>query len=310
MKNLTVSEAKNHITGFNEISILPFVFGFSFGAVVPVNAVALNNDWVLGKLEVDHEFSEHDNLFIEGDAVLSGRGRHGNFDIGTFTRCEALEITKYAVFVTAVFASTIARRIGFKLLAAVGAYDRNSIFPYRAISARVIFTNDRTGALLRTVSLHFGDGSANGELFAASLTRLGYKLAMLVYLLFAVSLMSTLGRAELSLSRRLGRNIKRISAYLTALRNEWGTATFVRTENVFCAFTPCFWLFNWSTAYGAGVQRHKRNLLSDGWHVCLGHAAPTGGIHNYIRLGANHQTQRVLSNFIIAQVCGEFKPNA
>ena len=55
---------------------------------------------------------------------------------------------------------------------------------------------------------------------------------------------------------------------------------------------------------------HKRNLLSDGWHVCLGHAAPTGGIHNYIRLGANHQTQRVLSNFIIAQVCGEFKPNA
>ena len=36
---------------------------------------------------------------------------------------------------------------------------------------------------------------------------------------------------------------------------------------------------------------HKRNLLSNGWHVCLGHAAPTGGIHNYIRLGANHQTR-------------------
>lgn len=51
---------------------------------------------------------------------------------------------------------------------------------------------------------------------------------------------------------------------------------------------------------------HKRNLLSDGWHVCLGHAAPTGGIHNYIRLSTNHQMQRVLSPFIIAQmeVCG------
>lgn len=36
---------------------------------------------------------------------------------------------------------------------------------------------------------------------------------------------------------------------------------------------------------------HKRNLLSDGWHVCLGHAVPTGGIHNYIRLGANHQAR-------------------
>lgn len=36
---------------------------------------------------------------------------------------------------------------------------------------------------------------------------------------------------------------------------------------------------------------HKRNLLSDGWHVCLGHAGPTGGIHNYIRLGANHQAR-------------------
>jgi hypothetical protein len=43
--------------------------------------------------------------------------------------------------------------------------------------------------------------------------------------------------------------------------------------------------------FGEFRGTHKRNLLSDGWHVCLGHAGPTGGIHNYIRLWANHQTQ-------------------
>ena len=46
-----------------------------------------------------------------------------------------------------------------------------------------------------------------------------------------------------------------------------------------------------SVADRALAGSHKRNLLSDGGHVCLGHAAPTGGIHNYIRLGANHQTR-------------------
>lgn len=43
--------------------------------------------------------------------------------------------------------------------------------------------------------------------------------------------------------------------------------------------------------FGEFFAGHKRNLLSDGWHVCLGHAGPTGGIHNYIRLWANHQAQ-------------------
>jgi hypothetical protein len=307
MKNLIVSESQNDITGFHKIGVLSLISAFGLWTVVPVHAVTLNDDGVLGKLKVDHELVEHDNLFIEGDAVLTQRGRHGNFEVSTLAKGKAFEVAQHPVRLTAVLASTIARWIGFKLLAAIGADDGNLGLPVGVLGTTT------GGKLARCVEARFGavkgvlsDTLAYLKLLTALLAGTGYLRVLFVNLLFTVACMSTFYRAELCLSRTLRGGVEGSAACSALLRYARRLVALVGAENVFVSLAPSGGHFDGFTADGAGVKRHKRNLLSDGWHVCLGHAAPTGGIHNYIRLSTNHQMQRVLSPFIIAQmeVCG------
>ncbi len=292
MKNLTVSEAKNHITGFHKIGVLSFVSRPNTWTIVPVSAITLNNDGVVGKLEVNHELAEHNHLLIEGNPIFAQSIGHRPFNIGTWIRCKALEIAKYAVLLAAVLTPAISRRVCLKFLAAVVTYDGNLRLPVGIICAETTAKLTRSmEASFGTIKSIFANILTYLELLAALLAGPSYLRVLFVHLLDAIVSKTAVVRAILGITGTTSNGVEGNAADDAFLRYAWGSAAFVRTEDVFAFIASGNWYINRFAASGAGVEGHKRNLLSDGWHVCLGHAGPTGGIHNYIRLWANHQAQ-------------------
>ena len=289
MKNLTVSETKNHITGLHEIGVLSFVSAFGVWATVPVYAVALHDDGVVSQFEVDHKLIEHDDLLFKGDMVSAQSISHRTFDVSALARGETLEIAKYGVFLAAILGSLTARWNCLKFLSAVGANKFNAFLPDRALLSSEQIPQVLCGAFARAITLTSRCRRTDRELLAATFARLGNLLNVFVHLIDAVVSFPAFVGAVFGIARTTCHDKKVRSANNTSFGNTWRLATFVGTEDVNTFSAAGFRYVNRLAASGAGVKRHKRNLLSDGWHVCLGHAAPTGGIHNYIRLGANHQ---------------------
>lgn len=292
MKHLTVSESKNYISGFYEIGVLPLVLSLRPWAVMPVSAVALDDDRIVGKLEIDHELIKHDYLLIEGDAVLAQSGGHCLFYVGTLAGSDALEHAKHPVRLAAILLAAISRWVSFKFLSAVGADNGDFGFPFVIIGAE--FGGKFAGgkkALFGAIQSVLAYTLAHLKLFSALLADAGYFWGFFVNLFGAITGIDTVGGAVLCFTCAARHNIKLFSAENASFRDTRRLSALFRTKDMFSSGAAGFGHINRLAASGAGVKRHKRNLLSNGWHVCLGHAVPTGGIHNYIRLGANHQTR-------------------
>lgn len=306
MKNLIVSESQNDITGFHKISVLSLVACPDTWTIMPVHTVALNDDRVLGELEIDHELIKHDNLFIEGDAVFSQNISHSALYVGATSCRKVIEQSKHTMLLATVFAAPVAGWEGFKLLAAVGADNGYLGLPVGIVRtvAGGKFTR-RMEALFRAVQGALSDALAHIKLLAALLAGAGYLRCVFVSLFDTVMGIAALGGTELRFGVAAAISQKFLAALGARGRNAIDRYTFAAAKIVLyylaIVFAECLAASLTSDIY-LRVSGHKRNLLSDGWHVCLGHAAPTGGIHNYIKLGANHQVQRVLSNFIIPRM--------
>lgn len=291
MKNLTVSEAKNYITGFHKIGVLSFISALGVWTAVPVYAVALHDDRVVGQLEIDHELVEHDDLLTEGDAVLAQSISHCALDVGALTRGETLEVSKNRVLLTAIFFTLSAGWDCFKFLATVGAGYQDFFFPVGIVGTYSTKLAGCMKTFLRAVGRVLSDTLTDIELLAAMLASAGYFGCFFVDLLLAIVGKKAIARAVFSIPGTSGGNKKCAAADDALDRYTRRPTALVGAENVNAFFAAGFRHINRLAASGAGVEGHKRNLLSDGWHVCLGHAGPTGGIHNYIRLWANHQAQ-------------------
>ncbi len=199
---------------------------------MPVSAVTLNNDGIVGKFEVNHKLVEHNHLFIKSNTVLFQGSGHCVLYIGALARGEALQVAKYAVCFAAILAPPIAGRIGFKLFAAVVADYSNFRFPFWVTLSLVLFADFFAGTFLRAISLHLSNGRTDGELFAATLAGFSNKLLVLMNLFSPVASIATFGRAKLGVGYPSGVSQELLATFAATNGNTVDRHAFVAAKMI------------------------------------------------------------------------------
>ncbi len=283
-KYLIVSESNNDISSLGEIGILPSISVFRFLSLMPVHAIALNDDFMLFDEKVNHEFIKHYCLFCEFNTVAVEHLVHFFLDIRSWICGESHKITNNPMRGATVFLSVFSRRKSLKLFSTIFANNLHLWLPLMiGFSMLRGYFPSLMETCKRAVILFFDKTILDCEFFVALLTSLCcLNGPFAIVPIISLTCVSTFVGTELGSSVGMGVSKKLIIANSARNRNAFIFPAFATAKHVITLIYATLWFAECFSA-ALAFNLHKKASCLVNRVLAEGTQLKTRGSENYNR---------------------------